>query len=524
MTKWIFLLVYSCLFAVTEIFGQTSVQTMRMTTDFIPSTDQRRDYNKQLCALVKIQVVDAITDVEGNVMGDIVNKGVEKWVYMAKGSKNMKIHLANNLPVTVTFSKFKIKSLEANRVYELVLKVANKPEANIHEGKGNDLKLKVTPTNATIYLWSDNLERKAYGTQDDGTLKVHLPYGRYNYQAQAKGFHDTEGSVFVSDEDTWTVIDMSPIMGTLVVYTPDKKADYRINGQDIKKTKNSNTWTRQMVPGNYTVEEWKRGNVTMRQTVEIVAEQTTTVDWRQGLTPQPTATAGGQTLILNYEPVEAMILVDSKSYKGNGRVELQLPLGEHRYIIAADGYITAEGTVKLNGGSVREITEKLSADTGSAQKGNGNYYTNNNNNQSAAPVIAKEILNENFSFYYQGVKFKCKAKDGIVSIIGFDTSKSDVVIPAQVELRGNIYPVEEVKIGMSFSRYKTERLTIEEGIKRIGNNSFFQFTKLVEISLPSSLTFIGKNVFPDNDSLNFKTKLIIDADKLKRGNAIEISQ
>ena len=54
-----------------------------------------------------------------------------------------------------------------------------------------------------------------------------------------------------------------------------------------------------------------------------------------------------------------MVLIDSKPYRGNGCIETELPVGDHRYIIAADGYITAEGVIKLNEQGAREIIEKL---------------------------------------------------------------------------------------------------------------------------------------------------------------------
>ncbi len=107
---------------------QVSVANMKETTDFIPGADQKRDFNNDLCALVKIQVVDDITDVEGNVMGDIIIKGVEKWVYVAKGSKNIKIHLKNYLPINVKFGDYKIDALQSNRIYELVINTQSKPK------------------------------------------------------------------------------------------------------------------------------------------------------------------------------------------------------------------------------------------------------------------------------------------------------------------------------------------------------------------------------------------------------------
>ena len=117
-----------CFFSLVVYSQQVSVSSFTESNDFIPGDDQRRDFNGDLCALVKIQVVDEVTDVEGNVMGDILTKGVEKWVYMAKGSKKIKIHLKNYLPVDIEFSQYKIQSLQGNRIYVLVL--SKKPEVD----------------------------------------------------------------------------------------------------------------------------------------------------------------------------------------------------------------------------------------------------------------------------------------------------------------------------------------------------------------------------------------------------------
>ena len=77
--------------------------------------------------------------------------------------------------------------------------------------------------------------------------------------------------------------------------------------------------------------------------------------------PQASASVREQTLIINYSPADAMVLIDSEPYQGKGRIEKSFPLGNHSYIIAAQGYETAEGSVKLNGGSPRTITEHLVA-------------------------------------------------------------------------------------------------------------------------------------------------------------------
>ena len=77
----------------------------------------------------------------------------------------------------------------------------------------------------------------------------------------------------------------------------------------------------------------------------------------------PQAAAATQTqkqkLIINYSPATATVLIDSKFYKGSGHIEVMLPVGSHDYIIAADGYVTAEGSVKLAADAPRTVTESL---------------------------------------------------------------------------------------------------------------------------------------------------------------------
>ena len=66
-----------------------------------------------------------------------------------------------------------------------------------------------------------------------------------------------------------------------------------------------------------------------------------------------------QKLTINYTPTNALVLVDSKPYKGNGHIETFLTLGNHNYIIAAEGYETVEGSFKLTESAPRTITEQL---------------------------------------------------------------------------------------------------------------------------------------------------------------------
>ncbi len=75
--------------------------------------------------------------------------------------------------------------------------------------------------------------------------------------------------------------------------------------------------------------------------------------------PQTSSPFEQQKLTINYSPANAMVLIDSKLYKGDGCIEAILPVGSHNYIIAAEGYDTVEGSIKLTASTPRTITEHL---------------------------------------------------------------------------------------------------------------------------------------------------------------------
>lgn len=254
------------------------VKSFSMTTDHIPGDYRQKDLNGDLCALLKVQVLDDIEGVDGNKIGDIVDRGVEKWIYLCKGSRNVRLRLKNHLPVRVVFKDYKVNALESNRVYELVLELPTQAPVSMAGVKGNDLRLKLVPGNAILVLWGDNLPKHIEYPQADGTLKVHLPYGRYNYFAEADGYIRTEGNLFVDDKNEVTEVRLAPIVGELVVNCPTK-ADIFVNGVKMESSKKGKQWTGKYPVGQYVVEARAKRYAPKMRLADIRPDATTTVDF-----------------------------------------------------------------------------------------------------------------------------------------------------------------------------------------------------------------------------------------------------
>ena len=74
-----------------------------------------------------------------------------------------------------------------------------------------------------------------------------------------------------------------------------------------------------------------------------------------------TQVAQKQRLTIRYSPSSATVLVDNKMVKGtNGVAQITLPVGQHSFVVACDGYESEEGTVKLKASAPSNLQITLS--------------------------------------------------------------------------------------------------------------------------------------------------------------------
>ena len=179
-----------CLLISLGSFAQKlSVESFSLAaTDISAQTQQRKDLNDEPCALVKVQFVGDILDVEGNVIKPLVKNGNETWAYMTHGSQQMKVLTKDYLPIMVDFSNYGISQVEKNKTYVLVLtKPANGSESVIQQKQS--LIIRYTPSTATVLV--DN--KMVRGS--NGVAKTTLPVGQHSYIVACDGYESEEGTV-----------------------------------------------------------------------------------------------------------------------------------------------------------------------------------------------------------------------------------------------------------------------------------------------------------------------------------------
>lgn len=222
----VFALFILLLFSISVYSQELHVKSFGIAeSDLSAQTQPRKDLNDKNCALVKVQFVGGISEIEGNVITPLIKHGNETWVYMPQGSRQMKVLTQSFLPVMVTFADYGIEKLESNRTYVLIL---TKP-MSIIEQKKQALIIKYSPSSATVLV--DN--KMVRGT--NGVAKVVLPVGQHSYIVASDGYESEEGTVKLKAAAPSNLqITLSKETNTISTSTNDVATQHIVRNQIVK--------------------------------------------------------------------------------------------------------------------------------------------------------------------------------------------------------------------------------------------------------------------------------------------------
>ena len=154
-------------------------------SDLTAQTQSRKDLNDRNCAVVKVQFVGELTNIEGNVIMPLVKRNNETWVYMPQNTRQMKVITKNYLPLMVTFADYDVERLESNRTYVLTLLGNSQQQVQ----QSQTLTIRYSPSTATVLV--DN--KMVNGS--NGVAQTTLPVGQHSYIVACNGYESEEGMV-----------------------------------------------------------------------------------------------------------------------------------------------------------------------------------------------------------------------------------------------------------------------------------------------------------------------------------------
>ncbi len=297
--------------------------------DISASQFERKDLNKQPCALVKVQLAAFGAVFEGNVIGDVAYKTGEYWVYMSEGSQELRVKHANYLPLHITFANYGVHSVKGKTTYNLTI---SKPM--LQPGSDDDgtsyLIMTITPKNSTVFV-DDQLQ-----TVTDGTMRVRLTYGQHSYRVDANGYATEQGIVEIGPGRKDMTITLQSRMGTINVNCPTSGMQVYINDQ----LRGTAPWKGTLPAGTYLVEGRKQGYYSQKQSVILAERDNLTVNL-------PALLAQVGRLDVDYQPVNAEVYLDGTLLGKSPDVFRNIGVGNHSLEVRAAGYQSKMETINI---------------------------------------------------------------------------------------------------------------------------------------------------------------------------------
>ena len=359
---------------IAALSQKLQVESFKITeSDISAQTQPRKDLNDRNCALVKVQFVGAISEVEGNVVKPLVSHGNETWVYMPQGSRQLKLLTQRYLPVMVTFADYGVEKLESNRTYVLVLVKPNGQNDPVDAG-GNFYAISVQPKDAKVTV--DGVLQES---SSDGEYSAMLPYGTHTYKVEAGGYISKSGSFSVSSGDMAPInVSLVSALATVSVACPTPAVSLYVD----KKSVGNAPWSGSLKEGMHLVEAKKNGYRSQQKTIQLSQQQKLDVSFGELV-----AILGN--LSVNYKPFGADVYVDGKKLGQSPRVFNGLLVGNHQVEVRKDGYATDKKSVTISEGQTASISGTLSSNTASSSNG----YASNSSVSSGGNEISIPVKN-----------------------------------------------------------------------------------------------------------------------------------
>ena len=319
----------------------------------------RTDEVGNVCALVKILLLDDISKVQGNVIGDIRNFSSEKWVYLSKGTKEIRIIPMHYKPLRVYFPDFGIDGVESKRTYVLDLVIQNMGAEPVDAG-GNFYALSVQPKNAML-----TIDGVLQPSSSDGEYSAMLPYGTHTYKVDAGGYISKSGSFTVSSGDMTPIsVSLLSAMASVSITCPTPAVSLYVD----KKAVGNSPWSGSLKEGMHLLEARKSGYRSQQKTIQLAQQQKLDVTFGELVAIQG-------NLSVNYKPFGADVYVDGKKLGQSPRVFNGLLVGNHQVEVRKDGYATDRKSVSISEGQTASITGTLASNAVASSSSNTLGYS-----------------------------------------------------------------------------------------------------------------------------------------------------
>lgn len=335
------LLMFFVFFLVSISYAQElNVKSFKINeTDISARTENRVDINGNKCALIIVGIALQNVEFDGNVV-DVVNKTGEYWVYMAEGSKRLKIKHPRFVPCVIDFSKYGIKKLAKETTYSLVV-LSSSPVNN--EVDGNFLVMKIDIKTASVYI-----DGKLQTINNSGEVKAFLQNGLHECRIEARGYVTETKTIRMNGERISFDIEMRSTNAIVEIKCKTKETSIYIDETLVGRE----FWKGEIFSGNHLIEIKKTGYQDYKQTISVN-------DFEKKTLTIPALIPRLGSIIVDFSPVDADVYVDEKLVGKTPIAISQVLIGKHSIRISKQGYSDFKSVTTVNENMQTDIKGEL---------------------------------------------------------------------------------------------------------------------------------------------------------------------
>ena len=310
----------------------TVVSFQKMENDLTARTLRVNDQNGDPCALIKVVVEGNEFKFEGDGNGIVKteHKTGEYYVYVPWGSKHLTVK-HNDLGVLRQYAY--PEKIEKLTTYELKLTTGKIVQ------DGNYLIVSVLPTNATVYIDGDIIDKD---------ITPFLKIGTHSYKVICDNYVTKEGTLSISkSEKTKLEISLERSHGYVNVnYKPDGATIY-VDGKQTDRT-----------PAKIYLESgWHSIRIAKDKYVEQTQTVTITENCNTNLSGELKKITTG-SLFVSSNVAYSSVYIDDKYVGYTGHI-YEVTVGTHLIKISHNGYYDVVESVKIKGGETKHIKKDL---------------------------------------------------------------------------------------------------------------------------------------------------------------------
>ena len=233
----------------------TIAQCECLPLDLSASINPREDLNGDKCALLKVEMATEKATFEGNILGKVEYKVNEYWVYMSKGTTQVRIKCPGTLPLFVNFKDYNIPQLEMGTTYLLRLEVPLEGEKNHVTQQNYEISETTIPSwlsdsfKENSYVGISFPNKNCYDAKNQALMVAALQYSIKNGGARLKShilteIHKNEGNS--GTRQVSTILHMKSFAINILNESYNKNGEFFVECEFLKDEMSKNEITAQV--------------------------------------------------------------------------------------------------------------------------------------------------------------------------------------------------------------------------------------------------------------------------------------